>query len=163
MKVSQEEVMKAIRSARAGAAPGPSGLRYEHLKEAISTMCPGSGQRALSAITGFLNLLSQGKVPAQVKPYFFGARLFATIKKVDDFRPVAVGNVLRRLASKCFAFKSVPEMSAYLRPLQFGIGVKSGCEGIIHAIRAILEDDDVPDEEKWVLQVDLENCHNNLD
>ena len=53
--------------------------------------------------------------------------------------------------------------AALLRPYQFGVGVKGGCEGIIHAVRALLEDVDVPDGDKWLIQVDFENAFNLVD
>ena len=53
--------------------------------------------------------------------------------------------------------------SAYLRPLQFGVGVRQGCEAVVHATRATLEDESIPMEEKWSLQVDLKNCFNQVD
>ena len=73
-----------------------------------------------------MNIVAQGKVPAAVAPYFFGANLFALVKKNGGFRPVAVGNVLRRLVSKCIAYAVAGRASEFLRPLQFGVGVRGG-------------------------------------
>ena len=74
-----------------------------------------------------------------------------------------VGNTLRRLTSKGLAHAVSPKAASLLRPIQFGVGVRSGPEGIIHATRTILEDDSIPSEEKWLVQVDLNNAHNNAD
>ena len=161
MSVSQ--VQKAIHSFKAGTAPGPSGLRAEHLKEAIGTIAAGSGSRAAAAVTALVNLLSAGKVPPEVAVYLCGSRLYAAIKKDGGLRPVAVGNLSRRLTSKCLAFSVSPRAALYLRPLQFGVGVKGGTEGIVHSIRSITEDENIHHEDKWVLQVDLENAHNLVD
>ena len=64
-----------------------------------------------------LNKMSTGKMPKQVAPYFCGTNLFAAIKKQGSIRPVAVGEVLRRLCSKCLATKVAPDAAAYLTPL----------------------------------------------
>ena len=50
--------------------------------------------------------------------------------------------------------------SELLRPLQYGVGVRGGCEGIVHATRATLASESIPQESKWCLQVDLENGFN---
>ena len=47
-----------------------------------------------------------------------------------------------------------------LRPLQFGVGVRGGCEGVVHATRANLADESLPPDQKWCLQVDLVNGFN---
>ena len=53
----------------------------------------------LAALTGVLNKMSAGKMPKEGAPYFCRANLFAAIKKQGGIRPVAVGEVLRRLCS----------------------------------------------------------------
>ena len=69
----------------------------------------------------------------------------------------------RRLTSKCIATAIASRAATFLRPLQFGVGVRGGCEGIIHATRELLADQDVPQNEKWILQVDFVNAFNVLD
>ena len=63
-----------------------------------------------------------------VATYFCGAKLYASIKKDDTFRPVAVGNILRHLTSKVLTYAVGPRMASYLRPLQFGVGIRSGSD-----------------------------------
>ena len=59
--------------------------------------------KAAAAITGLVNCMGGGKVPAQVAPYLCGAGLFAAVKKDGSFRPISVGENLRRLTSKGFS------------------------------------------------------------
>ena len=49
---------------------------------------------------------------------------------------------------------------ALLSPLKVGVGVKGDCEATVHSIQSLLEDNSIPDDEKLVLQVDLQNAHN---
>ena len=98
-----DQVVKNITSFRKGTAPGPSGLRAEHLKEAIRSVPPNRTDKAAAAITGLVNCMGGGKVPAQVAPYLCGAGLFAALKKDGSLRPIAVGEILRRLISKGFS------------------------------------------------------------
>ena len=44
--------------------------------------------------------MGAGKVPDQVAPFLCGARLHGAVKKDGGIRPIAVGEVLRRLTSK---------------------------------------------------------------
>ena len=73
---------------------------------------------------------------------------------------MAVGDLLRRLTSKTLAFASARKAASLFQPLQFGVGVRGGCEAVVHATREAQEREDVIEEEKWTLQVDLENGFN---
>ena len=76
---------------------------------------------------------------------------------------MAVGNVLRRLVSKCIAYAVAGRASEFLRPLQFGVGVRGGAEAVVHATRATLSDTSIPPEQKWSLQIDFQNGFNLVD
>ena len=84
-------------------------------------------------------------------------------KKDEGKRPIAVGEVLRRLASKTSSQKTQEKASVYLRPHQLGVGIRGGCEGVVHTIREILRDPSIPSSSKNVLQIDGENAFNNTD
>ena len=163
IRISPTQVKKAIRSFKKGTAPGPDGMRPEHLKEALAAVSQNRSSRFQSVLSALVNFLASGGLPAEVAPYTGGANLFAGKKKDGTHRPIAVGNTIRRLVSKCIAYAVAGRAAALLRPYQFGVGVRGGCEGIIHAVRALLGDEDVPDGEKWLLQVDFENAFNLVD
>ena len=107
--LSASEVFQAVKHFKAGSAPGPSGLRAEHLKEAVGRS-QGNGLACLASLTGVLNKMSAGLMPEEVAPYYCGANLFAALKKQGGIRPVAVGEVLRRLCSKALATKVAPTL-----------------------------------------------------
>ena len=52
---------------------------------------------------------------------------------------MAVGNVLRRLASKITVNQIVPILRQELTPDQLGVRVIGGCENAAHAIREFVE------------------------
>ena len=157
MVFTQKEVFNAVKSFRRGSAAGPSGLRPEHLKVAVKSPSPNKSDRALEALTKVVNLAVAGKVPEAVAPFLCGARLHAANKKAGGIRPIAVGNLLRRLVSKLVSFGLAHKVASKLAPHQLGVGVRGGCEAIVHAVRQALEDGDV---DQWVLQADLINAFN---
>ena len=127
LTVSADEVLGAIRSFPPGSAGGPDGLRPQHLKDMTDRQVGGT---VIESLTCFINLILSGKVPAWVRPFLFGAGLFAFNKKGGGMRPIAVGLTLRRLAAKV-ACRSVSEQCAlFLKPRQLGVGVKGGAEAL---------------------------------
>ena len=112
---------------RKGTAPGPSGLRPEHLR---TTMMAANNRRdsALVSLTRIVNKMAAGACPDPVAPFLCGARLHAALKKDQTIRPIAVGNLMRRLVAKCMASSLAERAAAVLAPHQMGVGVRNGCE-----------------------------------
>ena len=151
-------VLKLALNFRKGSAPGPSGLRPEHLR--VVLQCTSARRdSALVSLTKLLNKMMAGSVPQEVAPYLCGARLHAARKKDGGIRPVAVGNLLRRLACKCAASAVADKAATLLAPHQLGVGIPGGAEVIIHATRQAVD----AAEDKYVLQADLVNAFNCAD
>ena len=153
------EVRKAAMSFLKGGAAGPSGMRPEHLVVALKIAPGNRGEKTCTALTKLVNVLAAGRLPDNVAPFFCGARLHAAKKKDDGLRPIAVGNILCRLVAKCFASAVADKAAAYLAPHQLGVGVRSGCEAVTHAVREAVQED----PSAWVLQCDLVNAFNLVD
>ena len=102
---------------------------------------------ALVALTSLINTLAGGKLQAEAAPYFCKANLSASKKKAVELPPVAVGGVLRRLVSKCLAAKVQGEATAFLMPQQFRVGIRCGCEAMVHATLAKLADSSITEKE----------------
>ena len=158
--IKAEEVLSALNSFHSLSAGGPSGMRPAHFKEAVAS---DQGHSLLPTLTRVVNSFAAGRISNTLKPYLSGGNLFAAIKKNGGHRPIAVGEVLRRLTSKCIARKATADTSDYLAPHQLGVGVKGGAEAAIHAAHAIFSDADIPTDRKYVLQVDFANAFNNID
>ena len=160
ISVSPSFVSKALHSFPSDSAPGPSLLRTNNLKEAVRCPSAACGARALQAITQTINHLASGGAPEEVAPYLCGAILLPIKKKSGGLRPIAVGEVLRRLTSKCLSWAVLPDAIDILAPLQVGVGVKAGCEAVIHSVAHILEKQDLPSLSRWTLLVDFSNAFN---
>ena len=158
--LSEAVILKGVKSFPNASAPGPSALRPSHLREAVRCPSPDRANLVLSALTNFTNLLAAGRTPPPVLPHLCGASLLACPKAKGGHRPIAVGEVLRRLTSKCLAIVSHSLASTSLTPLQLSVGVRGGCEAIVHAVSSLMSSS--PPSCGWSLLLDFSNAFNNL-
>ncbi len=108
-----------------------------------------------------MNLLASGHAPPTILPHLCGATLIAIRKKGGGLRPIAIGEFLRRLTSKCLAFSARPSALPRFLPNQLGVGVKGGCEAIIHTVSSHFSSS--PSDRCWTLLVDFANAFNSID
>ena len=134
-------------------------MRPEHFKAILKSTSANLVEKCLVALVKLVNVMAAGKVPDSVAPYLCGARLHAAKKKDNTLRPIAVGNLLRRLVAKCFSSALAPKAATLLGPHQLCVGVRGGCEAIAQAVRRVVKED----PSKWVLQADLINAYNLVD
>ncbi|KAJ9435344.1 hypothetical protein DIPPA_10752 [Diplonema papillatum] len=99
------------------------------------------------------------------RPHGFGARLVALEKKDGGLRPIACGEVLRRMAAKILARdKSVVQA---VKPIlercgQTGVGMKSGADAMVCAMRCVGEAYRRDGQGRGILKVDLQNAFNKV-
>ena len=132
----------------------------QNLKDLISPCTGEAGKKLLVSLTLFVNTLAAGKMPAEFRPYFFSANLFALGKKDDGVRPIAVGNTLRRLASKCAGHSQKFLRKTNYGHLQLGYGCNKGAEAAALAVRNLMTMD-LPDDFIMV-KVDFRNAFNSI-
>ena len=121
-------------------SPGGSKLRAEHLLDITSGSTSPYAPSCLSELTRFINMLLAGKIDARIAPWLVGAPLIALQKKDGGHRPIAVGEVFRRLASRlcCTAVHSfLPD--TFLPYNQVGVGIRGGLEAAIHSVNKCLQ------------------------
>ena len=159
--VSENDVLRCIRTFPTGSAAGIDGLRPQHLKDLTSTSAGESGKRLLRSVTNLCNFLLKGDLHPAICPYLYGASLLAINKKDGGIRPIAIGNVFRRLVAKLSCFSVRNEISEYLYPHQLGFGSKLGCEKIIHTVRSFVNLN--ANSNKILLKIDLRNAFNSID
>lgn len=86
-------------------------------------MCPSPDRaaRATKSLLEVVSLLGAGRAPKAVVPHLCGSTLLAIKKKDGGHRPIAVGEVLRRLTSKCLSHVVQGEVLSSLTPHQLGM------------------------------------------
>ena len=138
VQVDPVSVARAIISFPSGSAGGPDRLRPQHLKDFLQTAGDEDSQ-FLQSLASFCALVMEGRVPAIVRPFFFGAALVALEKKSGGVRPIAVGCTLHRLVAKIAGKMVVGAVAELLSPRQLGYGVRGGVEAAVHATRKYLQ------------------------
>ena len=86
------------------------------------------------------------------------SRLIALSKANGGIRPIAIGDVFRRLVSKLLAGRCIPLIKPYLLPSQLGVGFSGACETITHSIRHLLS----AKPDLYLLQIDYTNAFNSI-
>ena len=120
-------------------AAGPTKVNSEHLPHAVNCAAPHQSKRAITSLTKFVNLAKRGQLPEFVAPILCSATLTALKKLKTGARPIAVGEVTRRLIAKCTAREANSEPDELFNTKQLRVAVRAGSEDIIHATRISFE------------------------
>ena len=118
---SDFNLLAVLQSFKKATACGPSGMRIQHFLDVASVPLPVS---IISLLREVLNILLAGKAPDRIAPLLAGGSLTALLKVKAtgwDVRPIAVGEVIRRLASKCACNVVKEKASDFFGPFQFGV------------------------------------------
>ena len=154
-----EDVVHAIRSFSRGSAAGPTGLRGDHLREALGS---AHGDEMAVNLADVVMLLARGHALLEVAPHLAGATLHALPKGADDVRPIAVGETLRRLTAKCLCNDVRVPARDFLCPLQVGVATRHGTEAVVHTARQwVQRHAGIPDQ--VLLKIDFSNAFNTVD
>ncbi|XP_055352279.1 uncharacterized protein LOC129598413 [Paramacrobiotus metropolitanus] len=157
--ITAAEVISAVFSFPSGSAGGLDGLRPQHLKDMLS--CKDAAESQLcSALCKLMSFIVAGKVPEEVRPVLFGANLIALSKKDGGVRPIAVGNVLRRLAAKIVTKRCGKKAKEFFTPTQVGCGTRGGAEAAVHAVRSFINDEH--DALRVLFKIDYRNAFNTV-
>ena len=111
-----------MRSAKKGAARGPSGMTSDHLRPLLDI----SKDTHLLFLVG--ELLARGRIPDPVR-------------QVLGVRGIVAGEVIRRLTARTIAKQLGPEVKDAIVPFQYAFSTRSGCECVVHVLEALTESD----------------------
>ena len=96
-----ELVRRKVEGFPAGSAAGASGTRPQFLKDILACPNRAVGDAALSTLTALTNHMVAGLAPRELAPFIAGDPLMALVKQGGGLRPIAIGETIRRLVSKC--------------------------------------------------------------
>ena len=126
-------IAATLRTFPKGTACGPSGLRVQHLLDALDSRLPISMESLLHQV---VNILLAGNAPTTRSSYLAGGNLTSLLKFKGtgwDVQPIPVGEILRRLVGKCACILSKEKTSQFFNPFQFGVACPAGTEKIVHS------------------------------
>eukprot|EP01031_Cornospumella_fuschlensis_P032056 gene32055-38761_t len=159
--VDRATTLECLRSFPRDTACGRSGLRVSHLLNFLASEDDDNHPGA-DALTSVLSAIASGQGPAGFAPFFASAPLVPLKKKDDSIRPIAVGEVLRRLLSK-IALKDVISKETVPRYLlqggQMGVGTPYGAEAIIMGMNRLIQQQSLPQSTSVAL-IDFSNAFN---
>jgi hypothetical protein len=155
VKFASKAIHAAVFSFSPGTSCGPSGLRAEHLKELILS---DASDQMLDSLAALVSSLASGRAIDPLRQLLGGARLIAINKKdPGSVRPIAIGEILRRLTGKVVLASIATLGKAALGSNQFGVGVPNGSERITHLVRNACRN---PPKGTVLLKVDVKNAFN---
>ena len=161
--VDSEAVLMVLRAFLQGNNLGGTRLRDQHILDAVVGITAPVATVCLAELTLLMNILLAVRMDHRAAPWLVGAPVTALVKKGGGFRPIAVCEVIRRLASRlcCTAVRrKLPEL--FLPYNQVGVGMQGGLEAAIHSIHRILQELG-QDENLCCFKVDMQKAFNECD
>ena len=114
--------VNAIKHSPRGSGCGLSGWRYEHVRILLDT------EITFDSLLSVCNTIASGDVPHMIMPLLSASKLMALPKYGSDVRPIAIGEVFRRLTAKTISQQKSSDFSSFFSPLQHGIDTPEGGE-----------------------------------
>ena len=134
----EKKIIISLRSFSGGCCGGIDVLRPAHLLDLVAVSTAEAGLHLRRSITNLTNKILRGDVSDYAVKLFFSSNLTALKNKDVGIRPVAVGNVFRRLPVKVGCYAVSRAVSHELLPILLGVSVKGGGEAAVHAVRTFI-------------------------
>ena len=153
-----KEVSKVLKGSAKLSHPGPDGWTYELMLAIAST------DRGMKCLANLATHLASGNYKDHLESLLplLNARLFIFDKGSKDeeldVRPIACAGLWRRLPAKLLSNKHLADISHFLKPLQFGVGVSGGSEAVVHLVQLERE----RHQDYAFLKLDLRNAFGSI-
>ena len=155
-EITGDTISKIALKCQGGA--GPSGLDSEAAKRMLCSSNFSPQNRDLCSSLAHLarKLATEEVDPSAIEPFVSG-RLIG-LDKNPGVRPIAIGEIFRRIVSSSILSSLRHEIQSAAGTLQLCAGQVCGIESAIHAMDTLYNDDDT----QCVLLVDADNAFNRL-
>ena len=131
--LDDDNLSKNLRSAKRGAAGGPSGMTVEHLQPLLDH------PKDLRLFVQVPERLARGQVPERIQAALRMGRLTALRKADGKIRGIVAGDVVRRLVARTMSQQLMDTVQQATAPFQCAMATKAGCECISHVLQALTE------------------------
>jgi len=129
-----DSVQRLMRETDKGSAPGPSGLGSNF----ISVLATDA--HCVQAMSVLVQHIVNNTLPDTVRRLLTSSVLVSLDKGGDGRRPVAMGELVVKMAGRYALSLVMAEARAVLHPHQYGVGIPDGCAQVVHSIRHLLCD-----------------------
>jgi hypothetical protein len=139
--LSADTVVAKLHAMDSFPAAGPDLLSARKLKLVLDD-APGSlpGSTGGEIVCAVAQVFANGDMPADIMPLFSSATVLATPKPAGGVRPQTSGVKLRLLISSAVLQRVASTAREYLVPHQVVVGVKSGCDLVVHEVRSAIDE-----------------------
>jgi hypothetical protein len=156
LRTSGQKILTTLHSFSKGTSGSRSGWKVSHFVDLFQDQC------FVAEFTKFINLFLSAQVPSEIASIMVSGTLVPVLKKDGGIRPIVVGEVIRRLISKLCVSAVYYKATEYLQPLQLGVGVKGGCEAVLHAFNRSIRNNPNLNPESILSLVDFKNAFNEV-
>ena len=146
--INPTELRSAGRRLAKGASPGPTGITDVIIRILLDD------EICCVSFCHMLMDLINGELSKQVMARLRRARLVAIPKSDEHVRPIAVGELILKLAGLILLQRHEGSLEKLFTPIQHGVMLKGGCEQVVHKLHALYK------EEYAILSIDLKNAFN---
>ena len=130
---TEDMFLANLRSARRGAAGGPSGMTAEHIKVVLEP------ERDCSSLWRMCQEFARGHMPPEILQAVRIGRMTALQKPQGGIRGIVVGDFIRRVVARTLAQQLGPAVEQHTSPFQFALSTRSGCECVPHIAQAMTD------------------------
>lgn len=145
-------VVAAVRTARRGAAAGPSGMTNEHLRQMLTDADD------LRLLHGAALRLASADIPHDVLQGYRLGRMVALRKPNGSVRALVVGDLFRRVVSKALARQYAARLQDACLPFQYGLSSRAGTEALYRCLRTATE----LDSQATILSLDARGAYDHV-
>ena len=125
--------LRCLRSARRGAAAGPSGMTTEHLRPLLDDW------HSMEVLFKAAETFSRGLIPESVVQIVKMGRMTALSKPDGGVRGIVAGDVFRRLVARTMAQQLAKAVLSATSPHPYALSTRAGCECVAHALQGLTE------------------------
>ena len=156
----EKKTIRSLRSFSGACCGGIDALRSSLLLDLVADSTAEAGLHLRRSITNLTNKILHRDVSDYAAKLLFSSNLAALWNKNGGIRPVAVGNVFRRLAAKAGCYAVSRAVSYELLPIQLRASVKGGAEAAVHAVRKSVTNKIDSDDHRIMVKLDMMNAFN---
>ena len=133
LHLNQAKLVVNLRTARRGAAAGPSGTTTEHLRVLLDD------EDTAQLLGDATQCLASGDVPQDILRGLRLGRMVALQKPDGGVRGLVMSDVFRRLVGRTLAQQFSGHFNTFCAPFQYALSARAGTEALARAVRIATE------------------------